>query len=56
MIDQESFLLVASWDTAQMSDQEVHQHCDQYSDVLRKLCSIKNWNRQLIDAVAGSET
>lgn len=56
MIDQESFLLVASWDTAQMSDQEVHRYCDQYSDVLRKLCSIRSWDRQLSDVFMGSET
>lgn len=40
-------LVIASWDTAQMSDEEVQQYCDEYTNVLRKIANIDNWERGL---------
>lgn len=49
MIDSINLYFIASWDTAQMNDKEVERHCDDLSDVMRKLCDECNWNKKLSD-------
>ncbi|KAL9566873.1 hypothetical protein ACKAV7_008937 [Fusarium commune] len=49
MIDSINLYFIASWDTAQMNDKEVEGHCDALSDVMRKLCDERNWDKKLSD-------
>ncbi|KAH6894497.1 hypothetical protein B0T10DRAFT_436085 [Thelonectria olida] len=47
MIDSVNMYFIASWDTAQMNDQEVDGHCDSLADVLRKLADQNNWDKKV---------
>lgn len=48
MVDRENFLMVASWDTAQMTDLEVQSCCDDYAHILRQLTDVENWDKALV--------
>lgn len=50
-IDQDNLFVIASWDTAQMNDQEVQQCCDGYAHALRAIANSENWDRGLADAL-----
>lgn len=50
-VDQDNLLVVASWDTAQMNDQEVQQCCDEYAHALRAVARWENWDTNLADAL-----
>ena len=45
MADKTSLFLIATWDTAQMSNVEIEGHCDALGNVLRKLTSESNWDK-----------
>lgn len=50
-VDQDNLFFIASWDTAQMSDEEVQQSCDEYAHALRLLAKFENWDRGLADTL-----
>lgn len=50
-VDHDNLFLIASWDTAQMSDEEVQQCCDEYAHALRVLANLENWGSALADTL-----
>jgi hypothetical protein len=49
MIDKTTMQIIATWDTAQMNDEEVDAHCDAFAGVLRRLGKIANQRERLCD-------
>jgi len=49
MVDRTNLFVIASWDTAQMSNREVEGYCDGYADVLRRMADLENWDKTLGD-------
>jgi hypothetical protein len=47
MLDKTNFLVIASWDTAQMTATEVEGHVDGYVEVMRRIVSLGNWERSM---------
>lgn len=45
MADKENLYFIASWDTAQMNDVEVEQHCDNLAAIMRNLAKEDNWGK-----------
>ncbi|PHH66486.1 hypothetical protein CDD81_6961 [Ophiocordyceps australis] len=43
----DSIFIVASWDTAQMTDDDVDKHCDSLAHVLRLLARQDNWEQKV---------
>lgn len=41
--------LVATWDTAQMNNIEIHELFDRVADFLRRLCDEASWERSVHD-------
>lgn len=50
-LDQDTMFLIASWDTAQMNDEEVQQCCDEYAHALRAMAKCEDWDRKMADAM-----
>lgn len=46
-VEQDNMFVIASWDTAQMNDEEVQQCCDEYAQALRAIARLENWERGL---------
>ena len=49
MVDKAHLLVIASWDTAQMSGVEMEEHCDGFADVLRRMADSRNWDRKVAE-------
>ncbi|KAI0017976.1 acetyl-CoA synthetase-like protein [Xylariomycetidae sp. FL0641] len=47
MLNKTNMMVVASWDSAQMNDDEVDGHCDLMTDVLRRLADPANLDKTL---------
>ncbi|KAL7813190.1 hypothetical protein V8C44DRAFT_364025 [Trichoderma aethiopicum] len=47
MVDRENLLFIASWDTAQLSAEQVDGYCDDLADVMRRLASEDNWGLKM---------
>lgn len=47
MVDNNNLYFIASWDTAQMNDTEIEEHCDSLADVMRKLADERRWGKKV---------
>jgi len=52
MLDSANLSFVASWDTAQMSVDEVKEHCDTMTKILKGLMEEESWDREALDVFA----
>lgn len=50
-LDQNNLFVIASWDTAQMNNQEVQQCCDEYAQALRAIAKLDNWDKSLVETL-----
>ncbi|KAK3324871.1 hypothetical protein B0H66DRAFT_106255 [Apodospora peruviana] len=49
MVDKSNLFFIASWDTAQLSLEEVEGHCNTMASVLRQLVNEENWNKPVAE-------
>ncbi|KAH9886597.1 acetyl-CoA synthetase-like protein [Xylariomycetidae sp. FL2044] len=54
MLDKENMGVIATWDTAQMNDSEVDDHCDVLADVVRRLADRGNLDKGLGEVFGGA--
>ncbi|KAI5464893.1 hypothetical protein BGZ63DRAFT_461888 [Mariannaea sp. PMI_226] len=47
MLDSVNLYFIASWDTAQLNEEEVDRYCDELAEVTRKLADAKNWHKKI---------
>lgn len=47
MVDKENMYFIASWDTAQLSGDEVDGYCDCLAEMTRALANMSNWDQPL---------
>ncbi|KAJ4150382.1 hypothetical protein LMH87_011134 [Akanthomyces muscarius] len=47
MVDRENMYFIASWDTAQLSGDEVDGYCDSLAELMRALANMSNWDHPL---------
>lgn len=45
--DAEHIFFVASWDTAQMNDDEVNAQCDTLAELMRRICREAEWETKV---------
>lgn len=51
MADKDNLIMMASWDTAQLTDADVQRYCDGYAQVLRQITDSSAWYRELYQVV-----
>lgn len=51
MADRDNLIMVASWDTAQLTEADVQRYCDGYAQVLRQITDVSAWDRALSQVV-----
>ncbi len=52
MLDNDNLMVIASWDTAQMTSVEVDASLDGFTDCIRRISDLKNWDTRLVDVFA----
>ncbi len=46
-------MIIASWDTAQMASTEVDSHLDGFTDSIRRVSNLTNWDIGVAEAFKG---
>jgi len=44
MLDKSTMIIIATWDTAQMTDVEMDAHCDSLAHIMRRMANPDNWD------------
>jgi hypothetical protein len=47
MLDDNNLMIIATWDTAQMTPIEIETALTEFSESARKVATLEHWNREL---------
>lgn len=52
MVDPQNIYFIASWDTAQMNNEEMEGHCDMLAEIMRRLAMEEHWHKTIDEVFA----